>query len=94
MTQGQVSAKRRAYERRSFHWRVRAVFRAWPVRWTEEVLPKPYPYLSRDFVVGDTQTGFIVRVLYPDETDHVPRPGAILAHSLTEVIQVCQRHLR
>lgn len=84
---------RRQQARELLHNRIRRVFRAWPVQWTEERLPREYGASARDFVVGDTETRFVVRVVYPDETDHFPRPGAILTTSLEMVVRLCQRNL-
>jgi ethanolamine ammonia-lyase small subunit len=102
-TPKKISATQRLRERGHLHARMRAVLRAWPVHWTEELLQSPPATReARDFVIGgvfdddlgDTQARFVVRVVYPDENEGVSRPDAIRCHLATEFVKLCQRLLR
>ena len=79
-------------ERKRIHTRIRHVLKAWPVRWTEEKIVGG-PLDAVDFVVGDTETRFIVRVLYPDEACTSARPDAVQTLSRRVVVNLCLKYL-
>lgn len=90
---GGKSTDKRRRERGLLYSRIRCVLRAWPVEWHETRI-EAGTFGGLDFLVGDAQAGFVLRVLYPDEIQGRARPDAILTCSVADVVRACQRHLR